>query len=176
MYVGTGSYYLQSADYNTNNRKGIQIDLMNGKITGYNLYLAGYNSSGKSIVIDSGATYPLKIGSYFYVDYDGVLNCSGATIQNANIVNAHIENLTGDNGRDITIGNNFYVSPSGHMSASGASINGAVSAGGLSAGSIKIAENIIYIGDASLSSSGGSIFAEPSLYSAELSCLNLITT
>ena len=143
MYVGTGSYYLQSADYNTNNRKGIKIDLMNGKITGYNLYLAGYNSSGKSIVIDSGATYPLKIGSYFYVDYDGVLSCSGATIQNANIVNAHIENLTGDNGRDVTIGNNFYVSPSGHMSASGASINGTVSAGGLRAGSLLMKDNQI---------------------------------
>jgi hypothetical protein len=141
MYVGIGSYYLQSADYNTNNRKGIKIDLMNGKITGYNLYLAGYNSSGKSIVIDSGAIYPLKIGSYFYVDYDGVLNCSGATIQNANIVNAHIENLTGDDGRDVTIGNNFYVSPSGNMSASGATISGNVGAGSLSAGNINIAKN-----------------------------------
>ena len=123
---------------------------MNGKITGYNLYLAGYNSSGKSIVIDSGATYPLKIGSYFYVDYDGVLNCSGATIQNANIVNAHIENLTGDNGRDVTIGNNFYVSPSGNMSASGATISGNVGAGSLSAGSVKISDDQIIIGSATL--------------------------
>lgn len=147
MYVGNDSYYLQSADYAENtsitNGTGIKIDLMDGKITGYNLYLAGYNEDGKSIVIDSGATYPLKIGSYFYVDYDGVLNCSGATIQNANIVNAHIENLTGDDGRDVTIGNNFYVSPSGHMSASGASINGTVSAGGLRAGSLLMKDNQI---------------------------------
>jgi hypothetical protein len=114
---------------------------MEGKITGYNLYLAGYNSNGKSIVIDSGDTYPLKIGGNFYVDYEGNLVCDGATIKNAEILDAHIKTLTGDNGRDVTIGNNFYVSQSGHMSASGASINGTVSAGGLKAGSLLINNN-----------------------------------
>lgn len=147
MYVGTGSYYLQSADYNTNNRKGIQIDLMNGKITGYNLYLAGYNSNGQSIVIDSGSSQPLKIGKNFYVDYDGTLVCDGATIKNA-----WIENLKGNGAgsRGVTITENFYVTSSGHMSASGASINGTVSAGGLSAGSVKISDDQIKIGSATL--------------------------
>lgn len=179
MYVGTNSYYLQSADYaeNTNitNGKGIKIDLMNGKITGYNLYLAGYNNSGKSIVIDSGATYPLKIGSYFYVDYDGVLNCSGATIQNANIVNAHIENLTGDNGRDVIIGENFYISPSGTMTASGANINGNATVGGtLSAGNVSMSKDRINIGSGAIYAAGdGSIFIDPDVTSDTVFCNNL---
>ena len=147
MYVGTGSYYLQSADYSTTNRKGMHINLMEGKITGYNLYLAGYNSNGQSIVFDSGSTYPLKIGSNFYVDYNGNLVCDGATIRNA-----WIENLQGNGAgnRTVTIGNNFYVTSSGNMTASGATISGNVGAGSLSAGSVKISDDQIIIGSATL--------------------------
>ena len=152
MYIDTNSYYLQSADYSADDKKGMHINLKNGKIIGYNLYLAGYNSAGKSIVIDSGATYPLKIGSNFYVDYNGNLVCDGATIKNARILTANIEHLTGTGNQAININENFYVSGSGHMTANGASINGSVSAGGLTAGNIKLENSTLTIGRVTLTS------------------------
>lgn len=155
LHVGTDGYYLQSADYSADKKSGMHINLKQGRIIGYNLYLAGYNSDGKSIVIDSSAAYPLKIGSKFKVNYDGTLECDGANIKNANITNAHISNLTGDNGRDITIGEHFYVSPSGNMTASGASISGNISAGGLTTGggAVTIKGVSVTIGGATLTGS-----------------------
>lgn len=174
MYVGTGNYYLQSADYNTDNRRGIKIDLMNGKITGYNLYLAGYNKDGKSIVIDSGSSQPLRIGKNFYVDYDGTLVCDGATIKNA-----WIENLKGNGAGDrgVTITENFYVTSSGAMTASGATISGNVSAGGsLSAGSVKISENQIIIGGATLTGGDNGLIVDPYIFSGEIVATDLEVT
>lgn len=178
MYVGTGSYYLQSADYSTANRKGMHINLMEGKITGYNLYLAGYNSNGQSIVFDSSEnSYPLQIGyPNFYVNWDGTLVCNGARIENANIINAHIENLTGDDGRDITICENFYVSPSGNMTASGATISGNVGAGSLSAGSVKISNNQIQIGGATLTGGDNSLIVDPGMFSGDIAASKLEVT
>ena len=144
MYVGTGSYYLQSADYNPNSRKGMHIDLMNGKIVGYNLYLAGYNANGKSIVLDSSGSYPLQIGyPNFYIAWDGTLHCTGAVIDKATITDAHIESLTGDTNATVNIMEHFTVDSNGTMSASGANINGTVTAGGLKAGTLKIDSNEI---------------------------------
>lgn len=152
LHVGTDGYYLQSADFSDEEKKGMHIDLKKGHIKGYNLYLAGYNSSGKSIIIDSSASYPLKIGSNFSVDYNGNLICDGATIKNAKILTANIEHLTGTGNQAININENFYVSGSGHMTANGASINGSVSAGGLTAGNIKLENSTLSIGRVTLTS------------------------
>ena len=177
MYVGTGSYYLQSADYNTNNRRGIKIDLMNGKITGYNLYLAGYNANGKSIVIDSSSgSNPLQIGyPNFYVAWDGTLHCKGAVIDKATIIDAHIESLTGDTNANVNIMENFTVSSSGHMSASGATISGSVAANGsLSAGNVSMSQDRINIGNGAIYVSGdGSIFIDPDVTSDTVFCNTL---
>lgn len=176
MYVGTGSYYLQSADYSSNNRKGMHINLMDGKIIGYNLYLAGYNSNGKSIVLDSSGNYPLQIGyPNFYVAWDGTLHCKGAVIDKATITDAHIESLTGDTNANVNIMENFQVSSSGHMSASGATISGNVSAGGsLSAGNVSMSKDKIKIGNGSIYvSSDGSIFIDPDVTSDTVFCNTL---
>lgn len=67
-------------------QKGFKLDLNSNLIEGYDLYLRGIKSSGntdgdKQIVIDSSApTYPLKIGKYFAVDWDGRVYCTNPSI------------------------------------------------------------------------------------------------
>lgn len=166
LYIGADAYYLQSANYSVSGRTGMNIDLQNGKITGYNLYLAGYNSSGQSIVIDSGATYPLSIGSNFKVDYSGQMTANGATITNARIQHATISHLTGDGNQAININNNFSVSAGGYMTANGANISGTVSAGGLSAGNITLKDSTLTIGRTTLFSGFEGLEISPSVWSS----------
>lgn len=67
--------------------KGFKLDLNNNLITGYNLYLSGTKSddNDKQIIIDSGApTYPLRIGKYFAVDWDGRVTCTNPIIEGKN--------------------------------------------------------------------------------------------
>lgn len=165
LYVGSDAYYLQSANYNLNDRTGMNINLKDGKITGYNLYLAGYNRSGQSIVIDSSNTYPLSIGDNFKVDYSGQMTCNGATITNARIQHATISHLIGDNNNQaININNNFSVSAEGYMSANGASISGTVSAGGLTAGNITLKDSTLTIGRATLTSGFDYLEVSPGIW------------
>lgn len=73
LNVGTNNYYLQSSDFSSSSETGVKFDLGNGHITGYNFTIYGKSSKG-NIIISSDNTYkPLRIGSRFYVDWDGTL-------------------------------------------------------------------------------------------------------
>lgn len=62
LYIGTNNYYLQSADYNTTNETGTNINLTQGKITSYSFDLKAINSNQGTIYMSSTHnTYPFRI-------------------------------------------------------------------------------------------------------------------
>lgn len=113
---------------------GLKIDLKNGIILGYDLYLKGTASSDKEnkfFVLDSGAPEtPLQIGSNFKVDWGGELSCSSIKYLG-----------TGPKTGDwvINIADNFVVNSSGGGSAPGMSVGSAGYAG--SAGNAEYAKS-----------------------------------
>lgn len=98
--------------------QGMRIDLDDGNIIGYNLYLKANNQKEpdiKYVLIDSSANnYPFVIGSKFKVDWNGALTCN------------KVNSLNNDNRVDqaISISNNFYVSKNGSAGGSNAKWTG----------------------------------------------------
>lgn len=114
--------YLQKLTplYDTNKKAqdGIKIDLLNGIITGKNLFLEGINANDntKRLTIDtSNANIPFKIGNNFYVDWNGTLTCNSINSLNNDGRNQYI----------ISIGEHFYVDSNGN--AGGCQWQGGVS-------------------------------------------------
>ena len=96
--------------------KGLRIDLNEGLITGYDLYLNGINRNNTSqmIILNSASpTTPLTIGNRFKVNWDGSMICD-------NITYLGTKGQSGD--YIININDAFTVSASGGMSASSANI------------------------------------------------------
>lgn len=80
LNVGTNNYYLQSSDFSSSSGTGVKFDLGNGNITGYNFTIYGKSSKGNIIISSDNTNKPLRIGSRFYVDWDGTLYAEGGFI------------------------------------------------------------------------------------------------
>ena len=80
LNVGTNNYYLQSSDFSSSSETGVKFDLGNGHITGYNFTIYGKSSRGNIIISSDNTNKPLRIGSRFYVDWDGTLYAEGGFI------------------------------------------------------------------------------------------------
>ena len=80
LNVGTNNYYLQSSDFSSSSETGVKFDLGNGHITGYNFTIYGKSSEGNIIISSDNTNEPLRIGSRFYVDWDGTLYAEGGFI------------------------------------------------------------------------------------------------
>lgn len=87
---------------------GLNIDLINGKIDGYNLYLRGKGSNGE-FLLDSGAPLtPFQIGKKFKVNWNGTLYCE--TVQ-------YLGNKPPKSTYVINMNDNFYVTKGGGVGA-----------------------------------------------------------
>lgn len=108
-FISNLSPYMKKTDDQIDGGSGFKLDLQNGIIKGYNLYLQGINKDlNKSFIIDTGnEATPLKIGNNFSVSWDGYVTCTNPVI-------------TGDSGT-INLGN-FYMNSKG---AGGGTWNGA---------------------------------------------------
>lgn len=89
--------------------EGLYLDLNNGIINGYDLYLKGTaksnNNKDKFFILDSGAPLtPFQVGNNFKVNWDGTLTCYKIS---------EISNTGNPCGHAIQIANNFYVTQSG---------------------------------------------------------------
>ena len=96
------------------NRKGLYIDLNNGTILGYDLYLKGTSSKEgdkRFFILDSGAPEtPFQIGNNFRLTWDGTLTCYKLK---------EISNTGNPRGYAINIADHFYIDQNGNGSGSG---------------------------------------------------------
>lgn len=90
MNVGTEGYYLQSSNFSSTNGTGVKFDLSNGSLTGYNFTIYGKSSKGNIIISSDNSNYPIRVGSRFYVDWDGTLYAQGGTIDGEFFVNGSL--------------------------------------------------------------------------------------
>lgn len=123
---------IESAVYNSG--QGMSINLKNGTINAHEFTLSA-GSGNKSIVISTSAsTYPLSIGSYFDVEWDGTLHATNGNfsgdISGSSITGSEIH------GGSIEIGNHFKVDSSGYMTATGATFEGNISASSIQGSTI----------------------------------------
>ena len=111
--------------------KGIFLDLKNGILNGYDLYLKGTNraDTSKTFILDSSSpSTPFTIGDNFKINWDGTLTCHRLN---------ELTNTGNSQGYAINISDNFYVTKGG--AAGGGSANfGSGFFGGLSVGSHNI--------------------------------------
>ena len=82
LNVGTNNYYLQSSDFSSSSETGVKFDLGNGYITGYNFTIQGKSSKGNIIISSDNTNKPLRIGSKFYVDWDGSITAKNGSFEN----------------------------------------------------------------------------------------------
>lgn len=93
---------------NSGDASGLKIDLGEGSIVGYDLYLSG-SSGGNNLIIDTTEkNYPLRIGKNFKVGWDGTVYCNEVSALKS----------TQASGQIININNNFTVSAGGGTYAS----------------------------------------------------------
>ena len=87
---------------------GLKIDLVNGSITGYNLYLQGISQYGQIIFDTTAPDIPFRVGNNFNITWDGTLTCN------------KINSLNNDGRNDmvISINNHFYVDKNGNAGGS----------------------------------------------------------
>ena len=92
---------------------GMHINLGDGMIVGYDLFLQAYNKDDKNkiLTISSADEYtPLKIGDKFRVNWDGSLVCDNIT---------YLGTMAQKNGYVININDHFTVSAGGGCSSTG---------------------------------------------------------
>lgn len=93
--ISSSEQYFQSSDY-VAGTSGIKLDLANHEFSAYSgFYLSATDGSKNKdtgatnyIIINANANvggYPLTIGSNFFVDWAGNLNCTGMNATNANL-------------------------------------------------------------------------------------------
>ena len=108
--IGKNNYYLQTADYEHSNNKGLKIDLKNGRFDSRGV-LTINGAAGSSINFGNGK---LVLHSS---DNDASFTSSGSI------------HITGDSNSSINFGNGtFSVSGNGHLNATDATIQGSISA------------------------------------------------
>ena len=66
--------------FSSSSETGVKFDLGNGHITGYNFTIYGKSSRGNIIISSDNTNKPLRVGSRFYVDWDGTLYAEGGFI------------------------------------------------------------------------------------------------
>lgn len=75
MNVGTGNYYLQSADYSDADATGFKLDLANGNMTGYNFAMVIKKGSNTLTLGSKSCTNAIQIagptGERFSIHWDG---------------------------------------------------------------------------------------------------------
>lgn len=81
MEISKTRFVLQSHNWSSANSSGIQLDMLNGKITAYQFVLKAYSSDKKYILlIDSTQTkVPFRIGTNFEVSWDGSVIMNNVT-------------------------------------------------------------------------------------------------
>ena len=112
----------------------MSINLKDGTINAHEFTLSA-GSGNKSIVISTSAsTYPLSIGSYFDVEWDGTLHATNGNfsgdISGSSITGSEIH------GGSIEIGSHFKVDSRGYMTATGATFEGNISASSIQGSTI----------------------------------------
>ena len=116
----------------SSDQSGLKIDLNNGHITGFNLFLQGIQkTTNKKITLDtSHQTTPFRIGDNFYVTWDGELTCNKLT---------QLTNNGNTGGNIVQISDNFYINQSGGAGGSGCNFGGSFSGGfsGVGSGTFK---------------------------------------
>ncbi len=148
----------------TTANKGFKLDIANSFLKGYDLRLEGTKTgdSSKTFILDSSDdSTPFRVGSSFWINWDGRVTCN------------HIKSLSDDGSSDnrISINNTFYVNSSGNCGGNGAAFNsgafGGLSLGGspLSKGGTSFVTKItavssdgINLEKGSLSNSNGIVF------------------
>lgn len=77
IVIGKNSYYLRSKDFanpdDDNEGTGVEFNLYNGKLTGYNFLIQAGQGNNKLIINSDIKSKPLTIGSNFSVAWDGTM-------------------------------------------------------------------------------------------------------
>ena len=145
MNVGTGSYFLQSADYNGSNA-GVKLDLNNGYLDAYNFQITA-SSGGNFILITSSGAYPLNVNNMFYVDWAGNTYILGSALISGN---TDIQGI-------LTIGPNGSIQSSGGgayymFNTDGGKIGGwTISTDKLTNGKMTLTDSKMTVGDTTIS-------------------------
>lgn len=161
MYVGTDTYYLQTADYK-DKTSGLKIDLANGSIKAYNSFSLEAGSEEKGGVMlnaqpSTGENYlfagKTSVG-YIKIDNSGNMSLM-ATIftlktnkgdgQDIYLSNAATSWKVGDSGKSnilFGIGTKFAVDNKGNLYANDATINNLTAVGGSFSGTISSSATI----------------------------------
>ena len=133
MYVGRSKYYLQSMNYSKTNQTGINFNLSDGRIIGYNFGISAYKSpienddgtkedvTDKYIYMDSSDDkYPFKIGNQFNVQWDGTITAlkgvlGSFTLDTRGIYSSgeYVDNLRMRNDGVILLGKNAEIQLNG---------------------------------------------------------------
>lgn len=79
IYIGPSMYYLRSKDFNTKKETGVEFNLNDGKLTGYNFLMQAGTGDNKLIINSDINSKPLSIGSKFSVAWDGTVTAKGIT-------------------------------------------------------------------------------------------------
>lgn len=81
MEISKTRFVLQSHNWSTANSSGIQLDMLNGKITAYQFVLKAYSGDKKyTLLIDSTQSkVPFRIGTNFEVSWDGSVIMNNVT-------------------------------------------------------------------------------------------------
>lgn len=100
FYVDDDDYFLQTADFDNDNKTGVCFDLSGGQLIGYDfdIYASG---GGGEIVISSSPPdgYPLTIGENFAVDWKGNLIANKANITGSIKASSFLAGYYDDNDR-----------------------------------------------------------------------------
>ena len=143
IYLGPTQNYIASSNYS--GYSGMMIDLENSRIIGAGLYIQGKNPGGQTFTFDASAgSTPVRVGSQFTVDWNGVMYSKGATIENATIQSAVINDATIKNlngGTTVNITDNFSITSSGSCTAKDITATGTGSIGPYSIGSTALSGN-----------------------------------
>lgn len=152
MYVGTDTYYLQTADYKENT-SGLRIDLANGTIKAYNSFSleAGTETNG-GVMLNAN---PGSGENYLFAGKNGVgyikVNSNGNMSLYATLFTLTTDNIyLSDTGTTweghadtvLGLGENFAVDSKGNLIANNATINNLTAVGGTFSGTISSSATI----------------------------------
>ena len=77
--IGKNEYFLQSKNFSDTDKKGVKLDLGDGKLTGYDFLITAKGTEGALTINSADSTYPLRIGKNFKVSWDGKIDATGGT-------------------------------------------------------------------------------------------------
>jgi hypothetical protein len=101
--------YMQSSDFNTTNKTGLNIDFSDGKMTGYNFALRGENSQGSYFNLSSDATKFFEI-HYKDTSKDPDVDVSVMKIDTSDYYLHSFDWISGAQGTEIDLENGRWLS------------------------------------------------------------------